>query len=104
MKQATIEKKKGTLTVRLLCEIDHHTAKALREGIDERLAADMPSELILDFSDVGFMDSSGIALIIGRAGRAEELGATVRISGLSVSQRKLLRMSGVEKLANLKVE
>jgi anti-anti-sigma factor len=47
------------------------------------------------------MDSSGIALIIGRVEVARAVGATVRVSGLSPTLRKLVRLSGVEKIREL---
>ena len=54
----------GTLTAKVRCEIDHHTARRMRSLIDERMFEVRPSMLILDFSEVRFMDSSGIGLIL----------------------------------------
>jgi len=85
-------------------EIDHHLAKGTREAIDEMLFFTKPEVLVLDFSAVRFMDSSGIGLIIGRADVASGLGSEVRISGLSEAQRKLVRLSGIEKLRNVRIE
>ena len=85
-------------------EIDHHAAKGDREAIDEMLFYKRPSVLVLDFSGVKFMDSSGIGLIIGRAEVAAGLGAEIHISGLSAAQRKLIRLSGVEKVKNIRIE
>ena len=85
-------------------EIDHHLAKAQREAIDGMLFLKKPEMLVLDFSGVKFMDSSGIGLIIGRSEVAMGIGAKVQVSGLSSSQRKLIRLSGIEKLKNVKIE
>ncbi len=98
MKEAEIIEVGDILTVKLKCEIDHHTAKTIREGVDLYLYKNKPRELVLDFSGVSFMDSSGIGLIIGRAGKAEEIGAAVTVSGLSPVLYRLVRMSGIEKL------
>ena len=92
-----------TLTACIGCEIDHHTAKRLREAIDERLFLVRPETLVLDFSRVKFMDSSGIALILGRAECAGAVGASVQITGLSQSLTKLVRLSGIEKIKNLTI-
>ena len=94
----------GTLTARLCCEIDHHTAKRMREHIDRALFEKKPDVLVLDFSEVGFMDSSGLGLIIGRAETASAVGATVVLSGLSGSTERLLRVCGIEKIKNLTVK
>lgn len=99
-----IGEEEGTLTVRPVCEIDHHTSRIMRELIDKRIFEAKPKELLLDFSSVGFMDSSGIGLIIGRCSVCESIGAYVRLCGLSDNIRKLVRLCGVEKIKNLSVD
>ena len=103
MKEAEIVEACGAVLVKLACEIDHHSAKRIRERIDAELKRSMPRELILDFSGVGFMDSSGIGLIIGRAGKAQAIGATVTVTGLSPSLLRIVRMSGIYRLDGVKV-
>ncbi|MBQ7363408.1 MAG: STAS domain-containing protein [Clostridia bacterium] len=93
-----------TLIACIGCEIDHHTAKGLREQIDRQLFIKKPDTLVLDFGSVRFMDSSGLALIIGRAETARALSASVRLVGLSEPLMKLLALSGIEKIKNLTVE
>ena len=90
-----------TLTAHINCEIDHHTASRLRGRIDREMFATRPQVLCLDFGEVRFMDSSGIALILGRAETASAMGARVHLDGLSVSLFKLVRLSGIEKIKNL---
>ena len=103
MKEAVILERGDALCVSLGCEIDHHSARIIREGVDSALAEKKPKEVILDFSDVSFMDSSGIGLIIGRAAKAEEIGAALTVKGLSQPLLRLVRMSGVTKLKGLKI-
>lgn len=61
-----MENSSGGLTVWLTGELDHHSARMMREQIDAAVERTRPSVLRLDFSGVGFMDSSGIGLIMGR--------------------------------------
>ena len=93
----------GILTARITCDIDHHTAKPMRESIDRLLFERKPSALVIDFSQVVFMDSSGLGLIIGRADKAAALGISVQVIGLSPSLLKLVRLCGIEKINNLSV-
>ena len=103
MKGLTVKEDSGVLSAYISCELDHNAARSIREAIDAELIIKKPKVLRIDFSDVTFMDSSGIGLIIGRADKAAALGGDVEICGLSPRLRRLVRMSGVEKLRNLKI-
>ena len=60
-------------------EVDHDAAQSLRIQLDDALVSRTPQTLVLDFSGVGFMDSSGIGLILGRQRSARTLGTTLQI-------------------------
>ena len=91
------------LRVKILGEIDHHNSVALRSTIDSQLFNIRPEVLILDFSSVKFMDSSGIGLIIGRLEKCKSVGARLRLTGLSKTLCKIVSLSGLEKLENLEI-
>ncbi len=91
----------SSLTAYIKCDVDHHSARNMREAIDRMLFENKPDILIIDFSAVGFMDSSGLGLILGRVEKAAALGAEVQISGASPSLMKLIRLSGIERVGNL---
>lgn len=93
----------GFLRAVIIGDIDHHSAAGMRDTIDKRLFREKPLSLILDFSLVHFMDSSGIGLILGRLEVARELGAAVRLEGLSGQLSRLVRLSGIEKMKGLTV-
>lgn len=92
------------LRVLLPPEIDHHIAKPIREETDTKIFMVSPKILELDFSDVGFMDSSAIGLILGRCVLCDERGCRVELSGLSYALMKLVRLSGIEKIKNLHIQ
>ena len=56
-------------------EIDHDAAQGLRIQLDDALLTRSPRILVMDLGGVGFMDSSGIGLILGRQRCARTLGA-----------------------------
>ena len=94
-------REEGHLVAKLRGEIDHHTARLFREELDHALLREAPSTLTLDFSNVGFMDSSGIGFIIGRLEAAKNIGATLTLSGLSMRLAQLIELSGVDRLSGL---
>ena len=99
----TFSRSGPTLVARINCEIDHHTAGRLRSRIDREVFVERPKVLRLDFSEVRFMDSSGIALVLGRVESAGAVGAKVHLDGLSPTLFKLVRLSGIERIKNLTV-
>ena len=104
MQELKIKRQSAALLCELSGEIDHHTAKPTRQKIDEKILDGRPKTVILDFSAVSFMDSSGIGLILGRVESCEKIGATLVIRGLSGRVGKLIRMSGVGKIKCIKLE
>ena len=89
------------VTAYLSGEIDHHTAKEMRETIDEAVEHNMPTLLVLDFKDVSFMDSSGIGLVMGRYRNLLKTGAELSIMGAPPNIAKMLKLGGIEKLAKI---
>lgn len=100
MTQVTLKQDGDTLTAMLSGEIDHHSAALLREKIDERTAACEPKELILDFSEVTFMDSSGVGLILGRHKLISSLGGSAIVQNAPQSIRRMLSIAGIESREN----
>lgn len=91
------------LRIRIIGEVDHHSSVAVRSQIDSRLFNIRPKVLVLDFTSVNFMDSSGIGLIMGRVEKAKACGATVLLVGLSKTAYKLVMLSGLTKIEGLTV-
>ena len=89
------------ITAYLSGEIDHHTAAPMREEIDETAQRVQPKLLILDFSGVTFMDSSGIGLVMGRYRLMQELGGKLQIARIPRPLRRVMQVAGLSKLTNL---
>ena len=94
-----IELKNGVMTAMLFGELDHHTVSRIRQEIDDAALKVKPRILRLDFTNVPFMDSSGIGLILGRVRKASGWGGQVALAGLAPQLRKMAELSGVASLA-----
>ena len=86
------------LIIKLGEEIDHHTAEKARRKIDYEIQRYLPKKVIFDFSNVNFMDSAGIGLIIGRYKNISMLGGNLEISSTTEQIKRILQMSGITKL------
>ena len=84
-----------TLYAFLAGEIDHDAAQSLRIQLDDALVSRSPRTMILDFGGVGFMDSSGVGLILGRQRCARSLGGTLRIQHAPAQLRRVLQLAGI---------
>ena len=94
----TFTKNGEFLTASLCGEIDHHTASDMRMHIDSEIESLLPKSLILDFSEVQFMDSSGIGLILGRKRLIESMGGGLYIKNTGPQIRKIISVAGLETL------
>ena len=83
------------LTARIRGEIDHHTARPLRERLDAALLLNRPSRLVMRLEGMQFMDSAGLGLILGRVAVAKELGARVTVEGADARALRIMDMAGM---------
>lgn len=92
----------GVVKARLSGEIDHHIAPGIRGEIDACCERCRPARLILDFGRVGFMDSSGIGLVMGRYRMISLLGGKLEVVNIPDRLRKIFVLSGLENLGVMK--
>lgn len=88
----------GRLTVFLHGELDHHEARGVMRSVEELLDEYLPRDCVLDLSRLSFMDSSGIAVIIGISRRMKILGGRVWIENPAKQPLRVLDASGIDRL------
>ena len=76
-------------------EMDHHGARNALKEVEMAIDAALPQTLILDFSGVTFMDSSGIGVLAGRYRKISCFGGKVYVIHANRRIRKILEMSGI---------
>ena len=88
-----------TLLVSVHGDLDMVVAKEFKETVDEYLLShDWLKHLLVDLSDVGFIDSSGLGVIIGRYKVMKGRRGQMAICGANNSVYRVLEMSGIKKL------
>ena len=92
----------GNLTVALTGEIDHHCAKSYIEAIDAKIEAYTPAICVLDFSEVTFIDSSGVAVVINALRAMKRIDGRLLLTGIGRQPMKVFHAAGVDKLIEIK--
>ena len=92
----------GRLTIALNGEIDHHRARVYIDTIAAKIDAYTPAECVLDFSEVSFVDSSGIAVVINSMRRMAQIEGELHLSGLAEQPMRVFRTSGIDRLVHIK--
>lgn len=90
------------LAIKLTEEIDQHTADKIRRKIDDEIERFIPRKVVFDFSDISFMDSSGIGMVLGRYKLVKMLGGDFEIVNVNRLTKKIFDMSGVTRIIKIK--
>ena len=90
----------NTLIVELSGEIDHHIVGQIKDKIDREYTTTNVRDIVFDFSQISFMDSSGIGLIMGRYKNLLP-GGKLSIAGVNDNIKRVFDISGISKFVNL---
>ena len=97
------EMREGVLCVALEGEIDHHSAVATRGEIDRLIYSNRPKRLELELSHIGFMDSSGLGLVMGRYALMRDLGGEITVLNPSPAILRIFKLAGMDRLIPFEV-
>lgn len=86
------------LTLKITEEIDEHTTEKMRRKMDNEITRFLPRKVVFDFSNVTFMDSAGIGMLLGRYKLIRMLGGSLEIININRQIKKLFEMSGILKI------
>lgn len=92
------DKVEDKLIATLMGELDHHSAEEVRTKIDDRLDRDKINKLIMNFSGVTFMDSSGIGVVIGRYKKLSPRNGEICVVEVNDRVKKVFELSGMYKI------
>lgn len=94
-------KKGSTLIIKLSGELDHHYSEYARDKMDGEILKSTTRNVILDFSELTFMDSSGIGVVAGRYKNISRLNGKMLIVCDNNQVIRILEMSGIFKIVPL---
>ena len=91
----------GRLTVYLHGELDQHEVRKSMDAIERLLDEYLPRDCVLDLTDLRFMDSSGIALILKLHRRLQERGGRAWVENAAQQPLRVIDASGIERLVRV---
>ena len=87
---------KDKAVIYLSGELDECCAEKTRTELDEIISKNLGvKRIIINFSEINFMDSTGIGVLLGRSKRLKKHGILSYISNPSFSVDKILHISGI---------
>ncbi len=81
-------------------EIDINTSPEVRKVFD-RLIKEARKKVLLNFAEVVYIDSSGLATLVEMLQRLKRLGGVLRLSNLSEKVKGLFEITKLDKLFNI---
>jgi anti-anti-sigma factor len=91
----TVGRSGDTVTVSVAGELDVAAVPVLGAHLDALEADTAGAAVVLDLSALTFLDSSGVALLIAVARRAEDEGWPLRIAGTPPQALRVLALCGL---------
>lgn len=89
------------LMIKLPQEIDHHRAGYISEKADKYLVREEVHNVVFDFENTRFMDSSGIGIIMGRYRKISCFGGKVYVINMDSQIQRILQVSGLNKIVEV---
>ncbi len=86
-----------TRTLRPSGDVDIATVDDLRERWFA-VASERPDCIVIDLSDVSFLDSTGLGLMVGLMKRQREHGASVVLRGADARTARILSITGLDRV------
>ncbi len=96
--QIDVEHAHSVIIVRLIGELDHHSAQTVKLAMEEAIASGRVSHIILSLKGLTFMDSSGLGVILGRYKQITDKGGKMVVCDVSQSVYRLFELSGLFKI------
>ncbi|MBR7743379.1 STAS domain-containing protein [Phycicoccus sp. BSK3Z-2] len=81
-------------------EVDVHTAAQLRQTLDQEIAEGFV-RLVVDLDSVGFLDSTGLGVLVGRLKLVRNANGWLRVVCTSDRILRVFRITGLDKVFSI---
>jgi len=94
-----ILRESGILKISLVGELDHHSAKSVVSALDFEREA-LPANFVLDMAGVSFMDSSGIAVVLGLSRKMSDIGGALTVKNTPPHAMRVFNAANLQKFVS----
>lgn len=92
---------KRTIIIKVTGELDHHMAAKIKDEADKKMRSTNAVNVIFDLSEMTFMDSAGLGVMMGRYKKARTLGGKTAVYGTNAQTLRIIKMSGMDRVIKI---
>lgn len=100
MENVEFKKEDNKLVIYLYGDVDNKACNEYKATIIDTINKFPFLDVTLDFSNVSFIDSSGIGMILGRYNQLHQQNKSLTLRGVNKSIDKLFTLTGIWKLVD----
>ena len=100
--ESVFETSGTVLIVHLPVDLDHPVSDDIRRESDRIIGRQYIKNMVFDFSETAFMDSSGIGMLMGRYRQISHMGGQMYAVHVGERVRKILDMAGISKVVEIR--
>ncbi len=101
--QVEVSKENLVHYFKVVGEVDSFTAPVLKERLVS--VQDTPGvQAVIDLSEVDYIDSTGLGILIGFYKALQKQEGYVKITGVNARLKRLFEITGIEKIIDIEVE
>lgn len=98
MLKVDLEQREHTTIVRMVGELDHHSAEYVKGKLEAAIARQSCHHMVLSLKGLTFMDSSGLGVVLGRYKQIKARGGEMVVCDANPAVYRLFEMSGLFKI------
>ena len=98
LNEIKIIEKQNLLIIYFFGEIDTLVTQDYREKLSSLIEKKVYKNIVMDFQNVSFIDSSGIGMVFGRYSQIKRHGGNLYFTNLSKESYQLFAMTGIFKI------
>ena len=91
---------KDTLVVKFIGDVDNLVCETYKNRLETIINENKHKKVIMDFSNVSFIDSSGLGLILGRYNQIKKHNGNLYMTGVSKQTEKIFNIAGIWTIMN----